>query len=242
MIQDILLQHQQTIESMEIPDLVNYDPDYIPVISPHLNKLRLKQIKNEVLLLKKHNQGASRANYDPQLINQLLNLVIDEKIFVNNKLVQRFDRQFIREEVVVPVEEAEVVEEDEESLDSLRKRLLSGGTHTQMLDSATNKQNEYNESIQSSVLTELLDLTKVLKDSSVKFAHKLTSDTLILEQTGDNLLKNSTLFNTVNDNLSNYVENKTGYKIGLFFLIKATAGTIAVFLLMVLITKVLPNI
>lgn len=226
---EVLQLHEQTIDAMGIPDVVTFDATYVPSVSPRLNQFKLEQIKHELTLLSKRHPS-------PQLTSFLC-LVVEEKIYVNSKLIEQFDKQHEKE-----VEEQEPIElhtpETAEDLGLLRKRLLSGGTL--ILDAESNKQSDYQESIQNSIMEELLDMTKVLKDSSLKFASSLANDTKMLEQTSDNMLKNSDLFNTLNKNLTGYVENKTGYKIGLFFLIKATAALIVGFLIMIFLVKLLP--
>lgn len=267
-IESILDNYTQEIESLNIPDLLTFrqqqsDPYPIPK-SPYINQFKLQQIKQSLnnldLELDKHKHNKSYHDLHKRL-NHLYISILDEKIYVNSKLISQFESQNAPPPTppssTPPIPDPAQQQSDnvppvvpQEDLSSLRKRLLAGGKTTSLLDSEGQnnndmaaKVNEYHESIQQDIMNELSELTTSLKTSAVKFSAKILGEDLsLLEQTNENMLKNANLFKIIDRNLTHYLENKTGGKIGLVFLIKIAIGLAVVFMFMMIFIKVIPLI
>ncbi|CAK9439996.1 uncharacterized protein LODBEIA_P40960 [Lodderomyces beijingensis] len=136
----------------------------------------------------------------------------------------------------------------DENLLELKQRLLSNSTKHQDTahqhqDDDPEKLNAYHESLQEDILHELSQLTSSLKQSAITLSSKILSDDLhILNETNENMIKNSNLFKVIDRNLNHYLENKTGNRISLWFLLKLIVVVVAVFIVMVLFVGVVPRI
>ncbi|EGW30440.1 uncharacterized protein SPAPADRAFT_73170 [Spathaspora passalidarum NRRL Y-27907] len=247
-IETIIDQYSTEINSLNIPTLTHFNHDTIITISPYISQFKLEQIKHSLSNINQElHKFKSNKSY-AQVYDKFTHLfvdVLDEKIYVNSKLIDIYEQQ---NRPVEKVEQESTVEQGpapEEDLPSLRKRLLAGGKTSSLLDSNQDitKVNEYHESIQNDILNELSGLTSNLKSSALKFSSKiLGEDSNILSETQENISKNANLFQATNRNLNNYLENKTGGRIGLWFLIKITIALVMIFLFMIIFIKIIPKI
>ncbi|RLV96465.1 hypothetical protein JA1_000122 [Spathaspora sp. JA1] len=253
-IETIIDRYSDDIKSLNIPSLTKFrqNDSTLITISPYISQFKLEQIKQSLSnLTQPLHKLKSKKSYNivhDKFIHLYVDM-LDEKIYVNSKLIEIFEQQ--NRPVVEPTEEGSITEkiqlteEQEEDLPSLRKRLLAGGRTSSLLDSNQDisKVNEYHESIQNDILNELSDLTTTLKTSALKFSAKILGEDLtILDETHENITKNANLFQKTNRNLNNYLENKTGGRIGLWFLIKATIALVILFFFMIIFIKIIPKI
>lgn len=227
-------QHKQQLNSLQIPDLFEVDETIKLPYSPKIYQYHINSIKLSCLKLK-------LSDNLPQ-INDLLN-EIDEKTYVINKLIE-YDAK--KQEIEnLKVNTAEINDNDNssklevtENITDLRKRLLSGGTSTSL-----DNDSAYHEDLQSDLLSDLSDLTSTLKSGAINLSQKILGDDLnILNETNENILRNTSLFKVIDKNLSSYINNKSGNKIGIFWLIKVVVLLIVLFLFMVLLIKIIPRI
>lgn len=177
---------------------------------------------------------------------------VDEYLFVNEQLMDKFDAARavptprLSEEPRSRDENdpAQLTHDANDDLSLLRQRLLAGGTHTSFDDEAPDmsKANEYHESIQEDIMSELTGLASSLRDSAISFSAKLLEDNKALDKTSDAMYKNETMMRQVGNNLNNYVSNKTGGKISFWFLLKTTLAVYALFFAMVIIVKIFPKL
>ncbi|ODV81906.1 uncharacterized protein CANTADRAFT_87865 [Suhomyces tanzawaensis NRRL Y-17324] len=251
----VLLQHSADIQALRIPNIAEYVQLLAHVASsPYVDQFKLRQIKTELNRIR-HKVATEHANdrTHTDTLKQVDTLLssVDEKEFVLCKLTAAYTAQYQQElqrdtepEAIDNTNEAEPVAEDD--LTSLRQRLLSGGQHTQHLDESLNNTdslNEYHESVQENILNDLTELTSTLKNSAIALSSKILNDDFqILNETNENIIKNSSMFKLIDRNLNSYLENKSGGKISLFFLIKVTAALIVTFLVMIIFVKIIPKI
>lgn len=247
-IERVLKVYDRDLNNLRIPSILEYSADQASYIStsPHINTCKLTHIKNDVIQIRKQvhkNDTALLAIADRLMCD------IDEKSFVNSRLVSAYDAQYsdptpsTSPSVLPAPEEGEASKDDE--LTSLRQRLLSGGKQTQLLDSnePSPHLNNYHESVQENILSELMGLTSSLKNSAMTLSSKIINDDLhILNETNENIIKNSSLFKVIDTNLNHYLANKSGGKISLWFLLKAAVGVVFAFLFMIIMVKIVPQI
>ena len=252
-VEDTIDQHIETVKSLPVPDLLQFDSDKFLTTSPYIYKFKLNSIKNDAINVRSHISTSNIPGKRLQVINDklsyLLSDLIDEKLFIVDKMIVLFNNQCDPKVSETQTETSDpdvtptttgFVSENAEDISLLRKRLLSGGTATSLDD--TDK-NEYHDNLQSDLLQDLSELTNTLKNGALNFSHKILGDDLsILNETNENIIKNSSLFKVIDKNLSGYLENKTGGKVGLFWILKVTALLVIGFLFMVLIIKIIPQI
>lgn len=170
---------------------------------------------------------------------------VDEKSYVNSRVLVSWLASFTSEGERDTQDKTATTEENtEEELSVLRHRLLSGSTQQAFdegADTGLEKANNYHESIQEDILNELSGFASNLKESALRFSSKLLEDNKTLNDTTEKLMKNETLMKNVGSNLNNYVLDKTGGKVSIWFLIKVLLGSILLFLFMVLLVKILPK-
>lgn len=230
-VSNTIKQHQLLLKSLEIPDLFDLNEDSTVSCYPYIYQFKINSIKLNCLNLKLNKPAHE---YDEQL-NDLLN-DIDEKSFVVEKLIEKYLIK-PKEPELAEIEPKIELKDDNSDLDQLRKRLLSGGTSTSLDDSS------YHDNLQSDLLQDLSSLTTTLKAGAMNLSQKILGEDLsMLNQTNENILKNSSLFKAIDTNLSNYFTNKSGNKIGTFWLLKVIAAVVVVFLFMVLLIKIIPRI
>lgn len=245
-IQSIVDRYTDEVNELNIPDLLDPSIDSIQT-SPFTNKLVLNKIANDLtILLRDISKYKSNKNY-AKLHTELNDLIIrtNEKSFVNEVNLKNFiaTNSPVETQKVEQVHESQPVpelEEDEENLSQLRSRLLSSNSYSN-LNKPVDNQNAYHESFQEELLSDLTDLASTLKSSALSFSSKILDDTNILSKTSENLHLNNNLMNLVGDNLNNYISNKTGGKIGFWFILKVMISVFLLFIVMILLIKVLPK-
>lgn len=245
-IQSIVDRYADEVNQLNIPDLLDPSIDSIQT-SPFTNKLVLNKIANDLtILLGDISKYKSNKNY-AKLHTEINALIIktNEKSFVNEANLRNFIavNSPIESQKVEQVDESQLVpelEEDEENLSQLRSRLLSSNSYSN-LNKPIDNQNSYHESFQEELLSDLTDLASTLKSSALSFSSKILDDSNILSKTSENLHLNNNLMNLVGDNLNNYVSNKTGGKIGFWFILKVMVSVFLLFIVMILLIKVLPK-
>ncbi|OBA24222.1 hypothetical protein METBIDRAFT_35751 [Metschnikowia bicuspidata var. bicuspidata NRRL YB-4993] len=133
---------------------------------------------------------------------------------------------------------------DDDNYASLRKRLLADGAATS-LDNDANASNEqmnnYHETFQEDLLSDLTGLASTLKNSALSLSAKIADDAHLVSETGESMMRSLTLMLSVGTNLNAYFSEKTGGKITVFFMIKTMAFVFVLFFLMVVIAKILPK-
>lgn len=252
-VERLLRQYQSEIDELAIPDLIEYSINPAPPkSSPYLTQYKLQHIEKELTAIRQNvitSYKPNTKNYNEILLtcNHLLNTVVDEKSFTVSKLIEAYDTENNpTPEPTAPVQESDQIPPvEDEDLSSLRQRLLAGGKQTQLLDSEQSNErlNNYHESVQDNILNELVDLTSGLKDSALRLSSKILNEDLnILNETNENIIRNSNLFKVIDHNLNHYLENKSGGKISLMFLIKLTLAIVIGFLFMVIIIKIIPKL
>lgn len=251
-VQLIIGQYLHEIRQLNLPDLASI-PSSAPATSPYLSQLKLDRFKADLPTLKSALDKHKASKYYGETTASLNALVgiLDENIYVNRRLIDLFNASLQEPDIPVvsaldgppPADDSENAEDDPESLSSLRKRLLAGNKYSSSLDekASSEKHNQYHESIQEDILNDLSSLASTLKTSAMQLGSRILDDTKVLNETSDNLIKNEGSLRTVGANLNSYVLNKSGGKIGFWFLLKTSVGLVLAFLLIVLLTRVLPK-
>ncbi|KAI5952926.1 hypothetical protein KGF57_004132 [Candida theae] len=238
--------------------------------SPYIAQYKLQILQSSLLqqlsLLDQFKKNKSYKELKLR-VEQLLVDVIDEKLYVVHQLIEWYNlantpqRESTSDSIhdgsnsnsnsnsnsddAVPT--TTTTFDNDENLTELRNRLLSKSKSKLDLDSTSpndvDKLNTYHESIQDDILNELSQLTSTLKTSAMSLSSKILGDDLsILNETNENIIRNSNLFKVIDRNLNNYLESKTGNRISLWFLLKCVVGVIGVFLLMMLFIVIVPRI
>lgn len=258
-IANIVSEYEKELASLDVEDFS--DPKRIVDVprasSCYLNHLKISSIQKDIPKLKLSLEKI-RVDDNYKLTSQnLLDLqrLVDEKEFMNNKVLNLWlerqttaidvqqtpynDKGETSDAAQQASEPAKAAPEDN-NLTSLRQRLLAGGTYTSLDSESVEKSNETHESIQEDIIHEISGFATSLKDSALRLSSKILEDQNILHRTNENVLKSESLMKTVGNNLNDYINNKTGGKISFWFLIKAFAGTMLLFFMMVLIIKIFP--
>ena len=270
-IENIVIVYEEEINQLNLPDLFtlnNFSPlsnTQTPQISPspYTAQCKLQLLQTSLLRqLPLLNQFKNHKLYqDVKLrIDKLLIDVIDEKLYIVDQLIEWYNlANTPRRESAVEGTTTDhnndstndpptsTTSNDDENLTELRNRLLSKSKSKFDLDSTSpdnvDKLNTYHESIQDDILNELSQLTSTLKTSAMSLSSKILGDDIsILNETNENIIRNSNLFKVIDRNLNNYLESKTGGRISLWFLLKCVVGVIGVFLLMLIFVVIVPRI
>lgn len=247
-IQTVLNQTSNDLHSLDIPTLIDL-PTYIPKSSPYITHFKLVQIQNALSRLDQDLNKFQRNKLYNNLRTQLNNVYIselDEKLYIVSKLIEKYDKANSPESESNEINEKEVEDEvvvvKEEDLSSLRRRLLSSSS-SKLDEKDTTKLNEYHESLQDDILNELNELTANLKSSAITLSSKILGEDLnILNETNENIIKNSQLFKVIDENLNHYLLNKTGGKISIWFLLKCAVGLLIGFIIMLIFITIVPRI
>lgn len=270
-IENIVNAYEEEINQLNLPDLFTLNkfsplsntqtPQISP--SPYTAQYKLQLLQTSLLRqLPLLDQFKNHKLYqDVKLrIYKLLVDVIDEKLYIVDQLIEWYNlANTPRRESAIEGTTTDhnndstndpptsTTSNDDENLTELRNRLLSKSKSKFDLDSTSpdnvDKLNTYHESIQDDILNELSQLTSTLKTSAMSLSSKILGDDLsILNETNENIIRNSNLFKVIDRNLNNYLESKTGGRISLWFLLKCVVGVIGVFLLMLIFVVIVPRI
>lgn len=270
-IENIVNVYESEIDQLKLPDLFTLHK-YSPLKStsqqrispsPYIAQYKLQLLQTSLLQqLSSIDQFKSNKLYQKLKlrIDTLLVDVIDEKLYVVDQLIEWYNIENTPRANSTSKETREESPSNltsstgnghgnvnDENLTELRNRLLSNSKSKFNLESASpndvDKLNTYHESIQDDILNELSQLTSTLKTSAMSLSSKILGDDLsILNETNENIIRNSNLFKVIDRNLNSYLENKTGGRISLWFLLKCVVGVIGVFLLMMIFVVVVPRI
>lgn len=232
-IQNVTAHYTREVDAIGVGGLL--DPASVAPLSPFSIQLQLNKLAHDIpLLLESLDAHHSNKHY-PTLHLQLTGLMetVDEKQFINARHLAALEKppQVVSEEVPI----APATENESE----LRQRLLLDSTYSK-LDAVENN-NAYHESFQEDILSDLTDLATTLKNLALSLSSKIIDDTKILAQTSDSLYANESLMKSVGSTLDDYVMNKSGGKISFWFLLRVMVSVVLLFLLMVLLTRVLPK-
>lgn len=270
-IENIVNVYESEIDQLKLPDLFTLHK-YSPLKStsqqrispsPYIAQYKLQLLQTSLLQqLSSIDQFKSNKLYQKLKlrIDTLLVDVIDEKLYVVDQLIEWYNIENTPRANSTSKETREESPSNltsstgnghgnvnDENLTELRNRLLSNSKSKFNLESASpndvDKLNTYHESIQDDILNELSQLTSTLKTSAMSLSSKILGDDLsILNETNENIIRNSNLFKVIDRNLNSYLESKTGGRISLWFLLKCVVGVIGVFLLMMIFVVVVPRI
>ncbi|RCK57948.1 hypothetical protein Cantr_06767 [Candida viswanathii] len=253
-IETVLNQTTQDLHALDIPSLIDL-PSHTTKSSPYITHFKLVQIQNTLAQLDKDLDKFHKNKLYHNLRTQLNAVYVselDEKLYIVSQLISKYDAA---NSPAPPSSSAEseqdgsgrgapedVVVVKEEDLSSLRRRLLSSSS-SRLDEKDTTKVNEYHESIQDDILNELTELTSSLKTSAVALSSRILGEDLsILNETNENIIKNSQLFRTIDENLNRYLMNKTGGKISIWFLLKCAVGLVLAFVVMLIFITIVPRI
>ncbi|KAI5956890.1 hypothetical protein KGF54_000508 [Candida jiufengensis] len=254
-ITNIIKNYEQEINDLNLPNLITISSNQTTKASPYIPKLKLQLIQSSLLQqlssLQNHQRNKNYKSLKSKIESLLIDL-IDEKLYITNKLIDIYNSQNSpsssieitttnpQPEQILKQRNSSIAETD--NLTELRKRLLSTPSK-KLTTTTTESQNDYHESIQEDIINELSQLTSTLKQSALNLSTKiLGADLQVINETNENLIKNSTFLKSIENNLKNYLGNKSGNKISIWFLIKMSVVIVVVFIVMVLFIGIVPRI
>ena len=241
-IENIVNVYESEIDQLKLPDLFTLHK-YSPLKSTSQQRISpspyIAQYKLQLLQTSLLQQSSSIDQFKSNKLYQKLKLridtllvdVIDEKLYVVDQLIEWYNIENTPRANSTSKETREESPSNltsstgnghgnvnDENLTELRNRLLSNSKSKFNLESASpndvDKLNTYHESIQDDILNELSQLTSTLKTSAMSLSSKILGDDLsILNETNENIIRNSNLFKVIDRNLNSYLENKTGGRI-----------------------------
>lgn len=226
----------------DINDLVSSQG---PALNPMLELLALTKIQTDLPLLLSalNNHKNSKMYNDAQTKLLDLSNQVDELLYSAVKRSNEFSDRYVSKETHQPevIEDSPLPATNEEDLASLRKRLLQDGTSTSLDNASTDQMNDYHETFQEDLLSDLGELASALKTSASTLSSKILDDSKLVSTTGENMERNLTLMLAVGTNLNGYLNEKTGGKISLFFLIKTMVFIFILTFFMIVLIKILPR-
>lgn len=237
----IVEQYNAEIEDLAIPT------NGVAKANPHLYQLTLRRISSDLPLLlnglNRHKHSKSYSDAHRELLG--LSNKVDQLLYQTSKLVENFSKNFAAESAPTSVPmspKIDPVVSDVDDYASLRQRLLAQGTSTSLdKEASLEKMNEYHETLQEELMSDLSGVVTALKDSAILLSSKIIDDSKILASTNENLLKSLSLMQTVGTSLNGYLNEKTGGKIGLLFIIKTMAFVFILTFVMIVLIKILPK-
>lgn len=214
-------------------------------LNPMLDLLTLTKLQSDLPLLLRalNSHKNSKVFYTTHEQLLLLSNRIDELFYTTVKRTEKFNESFEVKQEVPAQEEIEDIspEPRTEDLASLRQRLLQDGATTSLDNASTDQMNNYHETFQEDIMNDLGDLASALKTSAATLSSKILDDLKLVATAGENMEKNLTLMQSVGTNLNGYLNEKTGGKISLFFMIKVMVFIFVLTFCMIVITKILPK-
>lgn len=127
--------------------------------------------------------------------------------------------------------------QNSESIESLKRRLLST-KHDQLDQTQTTEvQNNYHESIQEELINSLPSMVSSIKDQALQFQEMLKQDAVILKEATQNFEASQGRFDNVNSLLSKY--HKEG-RLGFWFYVRIIGMVLVAFLFLLIIIRLIP--
>lgn len=125
----------------------------------------------------------------------------------------------------------------DETIESLRSRLLS--TKYDQLDQVqtTEIQNDYHDSLQQELISSLPSMVSALKDQALQFQELIKQDASILKEASQNFEASHGKFDNVNSLLSTY--HKEG-RLGFWFYIRIFGMVMVSFIFLLIIIRLIP--
>lgn len=218
---------------------------------PFLQTITLQRIQNDLPhLLRALNANKGNKQHDSiQAQLNSLSALVDEHDYKIQKAIERQNAQkqskLPQQALSVNQSASDLTTNDnsEEDYASLRRRLLADGTSTSLdeQNKSADQMNEYHETFQEDIIKDLSGLASALKNSAFAFSSKVTEDTKVLNETSENMMKSLSLMQTVGTNLNGYLNEKSGGKISIFFLIKMMILIVVVFFIALVLINFLPK-
>lgn len=217
--------------------------------NPFLEKLTLQRMRLDMprLLNALSTHKADRAYQATRSLVLSLSNQIEDLLYDNQGSIQLFARrhQEAPEQVPEPLDPAcdpsqQTVENDDDYA-SLRKRLLADGDATSFDADKKELMNDYHESFQEDIISDLTALASTLKTSAQTLSTKIVDDSKLVSESGETMMKSLSLMQSVGLNLNSYLSEKSGGKISIFFMIKTMAFVFILFFCMIVVTKILPK-
>lgn len=240
---------KENVDFCEDDDLlVNYNK--LHRFSQDINNIRFKIYKNDTLVSfneKLHCTGRDIQNIIQDIELRINKLYKEEIIIVENQKQQRRkelgdsdknkDNDKDNDNDVIEIMNSKTNKYEDESIETLRSRLLS--TKYDQLDQfeTTEIQNNYHDSIQKELIDSLPTMVSSLKDQALQFQEMIKNDAVILKEATQNFENSSGKFNNVNDLLSKY--HKEG-KLGFWFYLRVIGIVFVSFLFLLIIIRLIP--
>lgn len=127
---------------------------------------------------------------------------------------------------------------EEESIESLRSRLLSTNRGPSKLDEAISieQKNEYNENLHKEYLKDISIFINQAKDTALKFQEMIANDSVILKEATEQLEKSNGNMSKISNVLKKY--HSSG-KLGFWFYLRILSLVLISFILFVLVIRIL---
>lgn len=127
---------------------------------------------------------------------------------------------------------------EEESIESLRRRLLSKNRGPSKLDEAISieQKNEYNENLHKEYLKDISTFINQAKDTALKFQEMIANDSVILKEATEQLEKSNGNMSKISNVLKKY--HSSG-KLGFWFYLRILSLVLISFILFVLVIRIL---
>ncbi|GME75985.1 unnamed protein product [[Candida] boidinii] len=127
---------------------------------------------------------------------------------------------------------------EEESIESLRRRLLSTNRGPSKLDEAISieQKNEYNENLHKEYLKDISTFINQAKDTALKFQEMIANDSVILKEATEQLEKSNGNMSKISNVLKKY--HSSG-KLGFWFYLRILSLVLISFILFVLVIRIL---
>ncbi|KAG0683028.1 hypothetical protein C6P42_001990 [Pichia californica] len=185
---------------------------------------------------------------DRDIKNTILDIEIQIDIW-HNKIIKEQEKKYTGKNTDNTIDEnIEIISssnnnnkhesfQNEESIESLKSRLLS--TKYNQLDQveSTEIQNNYHESIQQELIDSLPNMVTSIKDQALQFQEMLKQDAFILKEATQNFEASHGKFDNVNTLLSKY--HKEG-RLGIWFYIRIIGMVLISFLFLLIIIRLIP--
>ncbi|ODV85779.1 hypothetical protein CANARDRAFT_27870 [[Candida] arabinofermentans NRRL YB-2248] len=140
---------------------------------------------------------------------------------------------------IQPSSELEATEIEGESIDNLRKRLLSTRNGPSQLDSiqTVEDQNNYQDTFQQELIDALPSMVSTLKQQAVQFQQMLKNDAVILKEATENFENSTGKFERVSQMLTKY--HKEG-KLSIWFYIRVIGAIVITTMFLLLLIRLIP--